>query len=197
MNPQKGIFIVSLQANEYHAFIELGSSFSYSTDLTIGHSPEPDVSISDLEILFLIRKMLMYDSNFVLPFRAWCCSTGWAHIRLSQVDDQLHMVHNKRGDTSEKSEYDWSLFIGWGVQKSGVTWCLWQQLIATFLWHLYWKRWLYLLCYGLPCHFHFSFPFWFIALNVYAIDRVQNAFNGPWSNILVLMCNINQPSLYI
>jgi hypothetical protein len=25
------------------------------------------------------------------------------------------------GDTSEKSEDDWTLFIGWGIQKSGVT----------------------------------------------------------------------------
>jgi len=172
---------VSLQANKYPAFIELGSSFSYSTDLTIGHYPEPDVSIPDPEILFLILNMLMYGSNFVLPFRAWCCSAGWADIRLSQVDDQLHMVHNKRGDTSEKSEYDWSLFIGRGIQKSGVTWRLLQQLIVTFLWHLYWKHWLYLLRYDLPCHFHFSFPFWFIALSIYAIVPVQNAFNEPWS----------------
>jgi hypothetical protein len=49
---------VGLQANKFPAFIALGSSFSYSTDLSTGHFPEPDVSIPDLEILFLILNML-------------------------------------------------------------------------------------------------------------------------------------------
>ena len=61
---------MSLQANKYPAFIELGISFSYSTDLTIGHCPEPDMSIPDPDVLFLILNMLMYDSNFALPFQA-------------------------------------------------------------------------------------------------------------------------------